>query len=97
MCFVAEPRAVDVRSGHQFEEEIGDASSENGLFIAKMDFSVRTPVKNWSKAYSGSIENGQFLVVPRQNSVHRYFQQLTSSFFQSMFPDQNSISVQREH
>lgn len=31
--------------------------------------------------------------VPRQNSVHLYFQQLPSSFFQSMFPDQNSISA----
>jgi hypothetical protein len=28
-----EPRAVDVRSSHQFEDEIGAASSENGLFI----------------------------------------------------------------
>jgi hypothetical protein len=27
---------------HQFEEEIGAASSENGVFIAKMEFSVRT-------------------------------------------------------
>jgi len=33
---------VAVRSSHQFEEEIGAASSENGLFIAKMKFSVRT-------------------------------------------------------
>jgi hypothetical protein len=32
-------------SSHQFEEDIGDASSENGLFIAKMDFSVRTVVE----------------------------------------------------
>jgi hypothetical protein len=40
---VAEPRAVDVSSSHQFEEEIGAASSENGPFIAKMEFSVRTP------------------------------------------------------
>jgi hypothetical protein len=31
-----------VRSSHQFEEEIGVASSENGHFIAKMKFSVRT-------------------------------------------------------
>jgi hypothetical protein len=37
------PRAVDVSSSHQFEEEIGDASSEKGLFMAKMGFSVRTP------------------------------------------------------
>jgi hypothetical protein len=28
---------------YQFEEEIGAASSDNGLFIAKMKFSVRTP------------------------------------------------------
>jgi hypothetical protein len=27
-----------MNSSHQFEEEIGAASSENGLFIAKMDF-----------------------------------------------------------
>jgi hypothetical protein len=37
-------RAVDVRSSHQFEEEIGAASSENGFFIAKIEFSVRTRV-----------------------------------------------------
>jgi ribosomal protein S4 len=42
MRIVAEPRAVDVRSSHQFEEEIGAASSENGLFIAKMEFSAPT-------------------------------------------------------
>ena len=42
MCVVAEPRAVDVRSSHQFEEEIGAASQENQLFIAKTEFSVRT-------------------------------------------------------
>jgi hypothetical protein len=36
MCVVAELRAVSMRSSHQFEEEIGAASSENGLFIAKM-------------------------------------------------------------
>jgi hypothetical protein len=29
-------RAVGMRSSHQLEEEIGAASSENGLFIAKM-------------------------------------------------------------
>src|SRR5262249_54910425 len=32
-----------------------------------------------------------FTALPRQNSVHLYFQQLPTSFFQSMFPDQNSI------
>jgi hypothetical protein len=42
MRIVAEPRADDVISSHQFEEEIGDASSENGLFFAKIEFSVRT-------------------------------------------------------
>jgi hypothetical protein len=36
MCVVAELRAVDVISSHQFEEEIGAASSENRLFIAKI-------------------------------------------------------------
>jgi hypothetical protein len=45
MCVVAELRAVDVISNHQFEEEIGAASSENGLFIAKMKFSIRTAVE----------------------------------------------------
>jgi hypothetical protein len=35
-------RAVDVISSHQFEEEIGAASSEKRLLIAKMEFSVRT-------------------------------------------------------
>jgi len=42
-ALLPKPRAVDVSSSRQFEEEIGDASSENGLFIAKMEFSVRTP------------------------------------------------------
>jgi len=42
MRIVAGLRAVDVSSSHQFEEEIGAASSKNGLFIAKMEFSVRT-------------------------------------------------------
>jgi hypothetical protein len=36
------PRAVDVRSSYQFEEEIGAASSEKGLFIAMMEFSAQT-------------------------------------------------------
>jgi hypothetical protein len=31
-----------VSSSNQSEEEIGNASSENGIFIAKMEFSVRT-------------------------------------------------------
>jgi hypothetical protein len=44
MCVVEELRAVDVNSSHQFEEEIGSASSENGLFIAKMEFSVWTAI-----------------------------------------------------
>ena len=34
--------AVDLILSHQFEEEIGAASSENGLFIAKMEFSIQT-------------------------------------------------------
>jgi hypothetical protein len=37
-------RAVDLITSHQFEEEIGAASSENWLFIVKMEFSVRTAV-----------------------------------------------------
>lgn len=45
-CVAAELRAVDVRSSHQFEEEIGAASSENGIFIAKIEFSVRTGREN---------------------------------------------------
>jgi hypothetical protein len=53
MHVVAEPRAVDVRSRHQFEEEIGAASSENGLFIAKMGFSVWTG-PDWKSFGSGS-------------------------------------------
>jgi hypothetical protein len=43
MCAVAELRAVNMRSSHQFEEEIGAVSSENRFFIAKMEFSLRTP------------------------------------------------------
>src|SRR5262249_31258348 len=44
VCTAAELRAVDLSSSHQFEEEIGTSSSENGLFIPKMEFSVRTPI-----------------------------------------------------
>jgi hypothetical protein len=46
MCVVAELRAVDLRSSHQFEEEIGAAPSENGLFIAKMEFSLWTAINS---------------------------------------------------
>jgi hypothetical protein len=60
MCVVAEPRADDVRSSHQFEGEIGPASSDNGLFIAKMQFSVRT---------GGSVMN-KVLDVHSQHFVH---------------------------
>src|SRR5262245_65964319 len=42
MCVVAKLRAVDVRTRHQFQEGVCAASSENELFIAKMEFSVRT-------------------------------------------------------
>jgi hypothetical protein len=42
MCVVEGLRAVDVSPSHQFKEEIGAASSENGLFIAKAEFSVQT-------------------------------------------------------
>jgi hypothetical protein len=45
MCVVAELHAVDVISSHQFEEEIGAAASENRLFIAKMELSIRTTHK----------------------------------------------------
>ena len=47
---VAGLRAVEVRSSHQFEEEIGAASSEKGLFIAKIEFSVRTTPNNANNA-----------------------------------------------
>src|SRR5262249_39932375 len=42
MCLAAELRAVDLSSIRQFEEGIGNSSSENGFFIPKMEFSVRT-------------------------------------------------------
>jgi len=45
MCIAAELRAVDLNSIRQFEEEIGTSSSENGFFIPKMEFSVRTPIQ----------------------------------------------------
>jgi hypothetical protein len=45
MRIAAELRAVEMSSGHQFEEEIGASSSESVLFIAKMEFSVRTAVR----------------------------------------------------
>jgi len=37
-----ELRAIDLRSSHQFEEEIGAASSENLVLIHKTEFSIRT-------------------------------------------------------
>ncbi len=43
-CVVAALCAVDLRSSHQFEDEICNASSENGLFFPKMEFSVWTTV-----------------------------------------------------
>jgi hypothetical protein len=45
MRIVAELRAVEERSSHEFEEVIGNASSENWLFIAKIEFSVRTAAR----------------------------------------------------
>ncbi len=56
MCIVAEVRAADVRSSHKFEEEIGAASSENGLFIAKMEFSVRTGLTSRRSTNSRAID-----------------------------------------
>ena len=44
MRVVAGLCAVDLRSSHQFEDEIGAASSENGFFIPKTEFSVRTGI-----------------------------------------------------
>jgi hypothetical protein len=46
MRIAAELHAIDLRSSHQFEEEIGAASLENGLFIAKMGFSIRTGLQS---------------------------------------------------
>jgi hypothetical protein len=43
MRVIAEPRAVDLRSSHQFEDEIGAESSENGLSFPKTEYSVWTP------------------------------------------------------
>jgi Tn3 transposase DDE domain len=40
MRVVADLCAVDLRSSHQFEDEIGAASSENSLFFPKTEFSV---------------------------------------------------------
>jgi hypothetical protein len=42
MCIATEPRAVDLSLSCQFEEEIGNSSSENGHFIPKIELSVRT-------------------------------------------------------
>jgi hypothetical protein len=39
---IAELRAIDLRSSHQFEEEIGNASSANRLLFHKTEFSVWT-------------------------------------------------------
>jgi hypothetical protein len=42
MRVAAELRAIDLRSSHQFEEEIGAASSENLVLTHKTEFSIRT-------------------------------------------------------
>jgi hypothetical protein len=42
MRVAAELRAIDMRSSHQFEEEIGNASSVNLALIHKTEFSIRT-------------------------------------------------------
>jgi hypothetical protein len=60
MCVVAEPRAVDVNLSHQFEEEIGAASSENGPFIAKTEFSVQTTLAQ----HCGSIQFSVWTILP---------------------------------
>jgi hypothetical protein len=61
MYVVAELRAIDVSSSHQFEEEIGDASSENGLFIAKMEFSVQTAMAaRDAAAFAVELRSGSF-------------------------------------
>jgi hypothetical protein len=60
MCVVEELRAVDVRSSHQFEEDIGAASSENWLFIAKMGFSVWTGRLKGLSVLRGNL-HGAFL------------------------------------
>src|SRR5262245_54666840 len=58
MCVAAEPRAVDVSSSHQFEEEIVNSSSEHGLFIDNMKFSIRTRVAaRRRRAINGSSES----------------------------------------
>jgi hypothetical protein len=49
MCIAAELRAVDLSSSHQFEEEIGDSSSENRLFIPRIEYSMRTGVDGVGK------------------------------------------------
>jgi hypothetical protein len=43
MCAILVFSAESVNPLHQFEQEIGAASSENGFFIAKIEFSARTP------------------------------------------------------
>jgi hypothetical protein len=36
------PECKEFLAGDSYRQEIGAASSENGLFIAKMEFSIRT-------------------------------------------------------
>jgi hypothetical protein len=46
MRIAAELCAGDLSSSHRFEEEIGAASSENRLFIPKMEFSEQAESQN---------------------------------------------------
>jgi hypothetical protein len=46
---IAELRAIDLRSSHQFEEEIGNASSANRLLFHKTEFSVWTAISSSSR------------------------------------------------
>jgi uncharacterized protein YndB with AHSA1/START domain len=56
-----------VRSSHQFDEDIGAASSENGLFLAKMEFSVMTG----PDGRQGTPFGGQYLeIVPNRKLVY---------------------------
>src|SRR5262249_61906496 len=71
MWVVAEPRADDVRSSHQFEEEIGAASSENGLLIAEMEFSVQTGHRKSSPDASWRAADRRIKQSPLNNAANR--------------------------
>src|SRR5262245_51330797 len=79
MCVVAELRAVDLRSSHQFEDGIGAASSENGLFFPKTEFSVWTPIAMPTQRIDLVLARGGFGVLGEKLIGNNQLTDLTPS------------------